>query len=429
MMWKLIVRSCSGFYLAASLSVLSVVDALAVDAVSVDEAVSHSVLDNQPTITLNLHQAPLDQVIQQWAEQANVNVVLPEPSDQTLSVRMASVPMLEALELMATLAGLEAREHFGVWVVASKQHWQSVDASRALRHEEMVLKHRDAEAIMALIEPSLSDRGKITLDEQANRLWVMDTPAHLEAIKARTALLDQPIPQVLIESRIVIANRDFNKALGLRFGIDRQQADDASAGLSSAVADTGITSATGRINLSLLSARYRLDAELSALEASGQGRVISTPRVMVANRAEAFIQQGVSVPFEAVQSGEGAGTGAVSVQFKEAVLALKVTPLVLADGRIQLDLHITQDTVGQIFQTGRGGSVPSIDTRQLGTRVWVEDGQTLVLGGIFQEQDAKLMAGVPGLSQLPGVGRLFQRTSHDDQRRELLVFITPIVQP
>lgn len=381
------------------------------------------------SVTLNLHEAPLDQVIRQWAEQTKLNVIVPEPIEHMLSVRLESVPRLEALDLLAMLAGLEVRDHRGVWVVASSDYFDRLDARQALIKQEIQLLHRDAVTLMPLLEPALSDRGRLVMDEQGNRLWVTDTKAHIETMQATVATIDQPVPQVLIESRIVIANRDFNRALGLAFGINKQQPDEASSVLASARSDASISGATGQINLSLLSARYRLDAELSALEASGRGRVISTPRVMVANRAEAFIQQGVSVPFEAVQSGEGASTGAVSVQFKEAVLALKATPLVLADGRIQLDLHITQDTVGQIFQTGRGGSVPSIDTRQLGTRVWVEDGQTLVLGGIFQEQDATLMAGVPGLSKLPGVGRLFQRNSHDDQRRELLVFITPSIQP
>lgn len=381
------------------------------------------------TVTLSLHQAPLEQVIRQWAEQTQLNVIVPEPIEQTLSARLESVPKREALDILAMLAGLEAREHRGVWVVASSDYFETLDARQALMKQEIRLLHRDALDVLPLLEPSLSARGQLVLDEQGNRLWATDTQANIEAIEAIAASIDEPIAQVLIESRIVIANRDFNRALGLAFGINKQQPDDASGVLTSASSEAAISGATGQINLSLLSARYRLDAELSALEASGRGRVISTPRVMVANRAEAFIQQGVSVPFEAVQSGEGSSTGAVSVQFKEAVLALKATPLVLADGRIQLDLHITQDTVGQIFQTGRGGSVPSIDTRQLGTRVWVEDGQTLVLGGIFQEQDATLMAGVPGLSKLPGVGRLFQRNSHDDQRRELLVFITPSIQP
>jgi len=274
----------------------------------------------------------------------------------------------------------------------------------------------------------LSRRGSIELDLSNNRAWIEDIPVVLDRIEKHIEWFDQPMPQVLIESRIVIANRDFNRALGMAFGIETRSSSDVPAD-SSAFIELPVANASGQINVALLSAQYQLDAQLSALEASGLGRVISTPRLLTANRAEAFIQQGVAVPFEAVLSGEDGQRGAVSVQFREAALGLKATPLILSDGRIQLDLEITQDTVGQIFQTGRGGSVPSIDTRQLGTRVFVSDGQTLVLGGIFQEQDAKLSSGIPGLSQLPGLGRLFERTSHEDQRRELLIFITPTLFP
>lgn len=381
-----------------------------------------------PHLSLTVEGAPVSALLYQLAEQAEVSLILAEPVESMLSLSVSNHRLDDVLDLVVALAGLESRELSGVRVVASSAYWFEHDQSRPLRQQAFALVHRDVADVEEVIAAQLSSRGQLKADASANRLWVQDTRAVLEVVRETLASLDQPTPQVLIESRIVIANRDFNRALGMRFGISRQPSDALDGSSGGARADLATANATGEINVSLLSARYRLDAELSALEASGQGRVISSPRIMVANRAEAFIQQGVAIPFEAVQAGEG-NTGAVSVQFREAVLALKTTPLILSDGRIQLDLNITQDTVGQIFQTGRGGSVPSIDTRALGTRVWVEDGQTLVLGGIFQEQDSQLIAAVPGLSQIPGLGRLFQRNSHEDQRRELLVFITPTLLP
>jgi len=161
---------------------------------------------------------------------------------------------------------------------------------------------------------------------------------------------------------------------------------------------------------------------LSALEAEGDGEVISTPRVITANQSEAFIQQGVEIPYE-----QAASSGATAVQFKEAVLELRATPLITPDNRIQLELEIKQDTVGEIYQTGRGGSVPSIDTRELATSVLVNNGETVVLGGIFQDERNRTQDRVPYLSSIPGLGNLFKRRSNQNKKRELLIFVTPTI--
>ena len=150
--------------------------------------------------------------------------------------------------------------------------------------------------------------------------------------------------------------------------------------------------------------------------------MISTPRVITANQSEAFIQQGVEIPYE-----EATSSGATSVQFKEAVLELKVTPLITPDNRVQLDLNVKQDTVGEIFQTARGGSVPSIDTRELSTTVLVANGDTVVLGGIFQDEKASKEEKVPWLGDIPGVGALFRRRANESKKRELLIFVTPTI--
>jgi len=178
----------------------------------------------------------------------------------------------------------------------------------------------------------------------------------------------------------------------------------------------------GSIGLSFLAGNVLLDLELTALEAEGEGEIISTPRVVTANQSEAFIQQGVEIPYE-----QAASSGATAVQFKEAVLELRATPLITPDNRVQLELEVKQDSVGEIYQTGRGGSVPSIDTRELSTSVLVNNGETIVLGGIFQDESARKEDRVPYLSSIPVLGHLFKRRANETKKRELLIFVTPTI--
>jgi type IV pilus assembly protein PilQ len=297
----------------------------------------------------------------------------------------------------------------------------------------------------------LSDRGSVAVDARTNTLMVTDTPDRIIAIQKLVLDLDRPVRQVQIESRIVIANSDFGHALGVRFGVTALHhgsnilaiaADGVGADLlnpGTNPRDDGLLdvagiperynvnlpvadSNAGTIGLSFLSGKFLLDLELSALEAEGDGEVISTPRIVTANQSEAFIQQGVEIPYE-----QAASSGATAVQFKEAVLELRVTPLITPDNRVQLELEIKQDTVGEIFQTGRGGSVPSIDTRELATSVLVNNGETVVLGGIFQDERQRQEDRVPYLSSIPGLGNLFKRRSNATKKRELLIFVTPTI--
>jgi len=322
----------------------------------------------------------------------------------------------------------------------------------------------------------LSERGSVTIDQRTNTLLVTDTAEQIDRVRELVTELDRPVRQVFIESRIVIARSSFNHELGVRFGVagsasldnnlltigGSSEATDRMANVGLArrqllgqrpgrpsllpdadpgdVIDVGtegiavptledrlnvnlpVANPAGAFGVSFLASNYLLDLELSALEAQGEGEVISTPRVITANQNEAFIQQGVEIPFE-----EATNSGATNVEFKEAVLELRVTPLITPDNRVQLNLAIKQDTVGEIFQTGRGGSVPSIDTRELGTRVLVENGQTVVLGGIYQEERNFNTTKVPMLGDVPVLGALFRRRATNDEKRELLIFITPSI--
>ena len=297
----------------------------------------------------------------------------------------------------------------------------------------------------------LSERGSVTVDSRTNTLLVTDTAEKILEIRDLVAELDYAVQQVQIESRIVIASSDFAHELGVRFGVtalhlgsnigviaaDGFAADTVNPAINPR--DDGLldipsypsryqvnlpasSQNASTLGLSFLTGDVILDLELSALESEGEGEVISTPRVITANQAEAFIQQGVEIPYE-----NSTSSGATAVQFKEAVLELRVTPLITPDNRVQMDLNVKQDTVGEIYQTARGGSVPSIDTRELETTVLVANGDTVVLGGIFQDENSSREEKVPWLGDIPGVGALFRRRANDSQKRELLIFVTPTI--
>mgnify|MGYP006288979491 CR=1 FL=1 len=405
------------------------------------------------------------------------------PWDQALDIVLETrnLDMRESgnVRWVAPTAEIAAREQQILRARAERQELEP------LRTVLIPVSYADSEALAELIQASidsggeggfglLSERGSVTIDRRTNTLLVTDTAEQIQAVRDLVAELDRPVRQVLIESRIVIARSDFNHELGVRFGVTGTQGindnllslsgsnlatdrisnvslarrtllgqragrpaflADADPGDPITVGTEGIAVPTledrlnvnlpvsnpaGALGISFLANNFLLDLELSALEAQGEGEVISTPRVVAANGQESFIQQGVEIPFE-----EATTAGATNVEFKEAVLELRVTPLITPDNRVQLALAVKQDTVGEIFQTGRGGSVPSIDTREVGTSVLVENGQTLVLGGIYQEERNYNTTKVPMLGDVPVLGTLFRRRATQDEKRELLIFITP----
>jgi type IV pilus assembly protein PilQ len=267
--------------------------------------------------------------------------------------------------------------------------------------------------------------------------------------------LDVPIKQVLIESRIVVVNDDFSRDLGVRLGVTAF--NESATGLT-AISATGegtdhmidtylenqaipgspilleypsltnrynvnvpISDAAGRFALAVLDRDFLVDMELTALVAEGRGEIVSTPRVITANQKEATIKQGVEIPYQ-----QSASSGATTIQFKEAVLELVVTPQITPDNNIIMDLRVSKDNVGEIISTGGlGGTVPSIDTRSIETQVLVADGQTIVLGGIYETERRETVKRVPGFSSIPGVGFLFRSKQRVDNKAELLIFVTP----
>jgi type IV pilus assembly protein PilQ len=428
-------------------------------------------------VTFNFQDIPVRSVLQLIADVSDLNIVVADSVQGNLTLRLTNVPWDQALDIIMDARNLDKRENGNViWIgptaeiAAREQQLLQAQLDRAilepLQSVLIPISYAKATDLAELIVNTtgegggrggyseyglLSERGTVTVDERTNTLLVTDIPEKIVELRELILELDYAIRQVQIESRIVVANSEFAHELGVRFGVtglhwgsnigviaaDGRAADIVNPAINprdDALRDLPVypnryqvnlpapTATAATLGLSFLTGDWLLDLELSALESDGEGEVISTPRIVTANQAEAFIQQGVEIPYE-----EATSSGATSVQFKEAVLELKVTPLITPDNRIQLDLNIKQDTVGEIFQTARGGSVPSIDTRELATTVLVANGDTVVLGGIFQDEKASKEEKVPWLGDIPGLGVLFRRRANETRKRELLIFVTPTI--
>ncbi len=321
----------------------------------------------------------------------------------------------------------------------------------------------------------LSQRGTVSYDDRTNTLLVSDTPQKVIEIRQLIAVLDRPVQQVLIESRIVIATDTFARELGVKFGISGGYEDNNGNVVSTAGTATGTdrmsnlalnnrfnggrglpvfnpsapaTSTTGggiavpslndRLNvnlpaaspagsfgLAILGADYLLDLELSAAQTEGRGEVVSSPRVVTANQKEAVIKQGQEVAYVTFQNSGAGGVGTATVQFKEVVLELKVTPTITADDRVVLNLAVKKDAVNRYIDNPGGGQVPIIDKREINTSVLVDNGQTVVLGGVYEVEKRDDLTKVPFLGDVPILGNLFKKTGRTDTKAELLIFVTP----
>jgi type IV pilus assembly protein PilQ len=365
-------------------------------------------------------------------------------------------------------------------ILASKKEVQEL---AQLRTDFLQVNYAKASDLAALIKAKdntlLSDRGNVSVDERTNTLLLQDTTDRLTEIRRLVSTLDIPVRQVQIEARIAIVNNDFSRDLGVRWGysnINKAGANTYSvSGSATGVEDTansvlaqnaaiaraiaaGAAAGTppdftgvpnlrlqsgpgaylvnlpaantaGRLAMAVLGQNYLVDLELSAAEAEGRGEIITAPRIVTANQREALIAQGVEIPYfeSANAGGTVGGVNQVTIKFKEALLSLKVTPQITPDNRIIMDLEVIKDSVGQIVTVSNGNSVPSIDKRKLTTQVLVNDGQTVVLGGIMETEKRDSETKVPLLGDIPVLGHLFKSRSAVANKRELLVFVTPRV--
>ena len=424
-------------------------------------------------LTLNFQDIEVRAVLQLLAEVSGLNVVVSDSVAGSVTLRLDNVPWDQALDIILATKGLDMRQVGNVMLVAPAPEIaareraelaakQDIQQLAPLRSEFLQVNYAKASDLATLLSGGqgsgsslLSERGRVSVDERTNTLLVYDTAERISDVRRLVAALDIPVRQVLIESRIVVANDDFSRELGVRMGATyvRENGDDgiisvtgSAVGNASVVDsaigninDTGnafpvtlptldnrynvnlpVGDAAGRIGLAILGSDYLVDLELSAAQAEGRGEIVSSPRVITANQKEASIEQGVEIPFQ-----ESSASGATATQFKQAVLSLTVTPQITPDDRIILDLEVTQDTVGEFVPSGTGGLVPSIDTRRIMTQVLVNDGETVVLGGIFETERRDEETKVPLLGDIPGLGRLFKRTNSVSNKRELLIFVTP----
>ena len=411
-------------------------------------------------LSLNFQDIEVRSVLQLLADFTDLNIVVSDSVSGRVTLRLKNVPWDQALDIILQSKSLGKRQAGNVIMIAPAEDIATREQAELegqqkkielapLRTEYFQANYAKASDLAELLKSEtgglLTERGSVSVDDRTNTLLINDTVEQLTEIRALVLRLDVPIRQVLIESRIVIASDDFNQEMGVRWGLNRNTANPGGAdegdgfvlsGNNDGVANliNGDDLGTERFNINLPSSNSfgslglalaklpfgtLLELELSAMQAEGTGEVISSPRVITANQHEAYIEQGVEIPYL-----EASSSGATSVSFRKAVLGLTVTPQITPDDRIVMDLTVNQDTVGEIFSTGTL-SVPSIDTRELSTQVLVDNGETVVLGGVYEQTLINEIDFVPFFGKLPLIGKLFQHTTDQDEKSELLVFVTP----
>ena len=414
-------------------------------------------------LSLNFQNIEVRAVLQVIADFTGLNIVTSDTVTGNLTLRLKDVPWDQAMDIITQSKGLAMRKTGNVILVApadelATKEKQALEASQqiedleALRTEVFTLKYMRAEDLVKVITDSkqkiLSKRGSAVPDARTNNVFVQDTPKYLEQVQAIINKTDVAVRQVMIESRLVIADDKYSRALGARFGVNKlnttgnssyaiggnlaqtstvgasQVATTGVSGSTSPSGSTdglqsnlGLTNASGSLAFSLfrLPAGLLLNLELTAMESDGRGKVVSSPRVTTANQHKAKIASGTEIPYL-----EASSSGAATVAFKSAVLSLEVTPQITPDDKIIMELDVKKDRVGQVYS-----GVPSIETQNINTQVLVGNGETAVLGGIYEQITRNDVEKVPFFGDLPIMGNLFKRKTVQNDRTELLIFVTP----
>jgi len=411
-------------------------------------------------LSLNFQNIEVRAVLQLIADFTGLNMVASDTVSGSLTLRLKNVPWDQALDIILKTKGLAMRQTGNVILIAPTEEiaarekleleaQKQIEELAPLRSEFIQVNYAKASTLATLLKAEenslMTDRGKVSVDERTNTLLVRDTSEAINSIRELVATLDIPVRQVLIESRIVIADDSFNRDLGVRFGVSYQWNVNGSnrtqglvggglagdtnfggvigpgnslstSGNQDLLVDLPIGNPASAIKFAVVSIPdFILQLELQALQLEGRGEVISNPRVVTANQKEATIEQGTEIPFQ-----EASSSGATSTSFKKAVLSLKVTPQITPDDRVIMDLEVNQDTVGQEFS-----GIPSVDTRSVSTQVLVDNGDTVVLGGIYEQTKREDIEKVPFFGDLPYLSWLFKTTSVRDDKRELIIFVTP----
>lgn len=414
-------------------------------------------------LSLNFQNIDVRSVLQVISDFTNFNIITSDSVSGALTLRLKDVPWDQALEIILQAKGLDMRKNGNVIWIAPREELAArekleleskiqINDLEPLRTETFQINYHNSKAIFDGVlkdkdKTILSKRGSVILDERSNKLIVTDTNTRLDDVRRMLNDIDVPSRQVIIEAQIIEAEDTFSKNLGARFGAT-QNRTIATGGLyqtSGNTIDTGFLTgqiedkskfqpdrlnfnnvasqiagkSAGQIGLTLLnsSGTGLLNLELSALEADGRGRVVSRPRVMTADQIEALIEQGVEIPYQTATS-----SGATAIQFRKANLSLKVKPQITPDGRINMKLDINKDTPNTQIATGAG---VAIDTKHVSSEVLVENGGTVVIGGIFQQDTKAVLTKVPLLGDIPFLGVFFRNNEKKDNKTELMVFITP----
>jgi type IV pilus assembly protein PilQ len=404
---------------------------------------------NGRSISLSFQDIPVRTVLQIIADYNEFNLIISDTVTGNITLRLDGVPWDQALSIILKVKGLDKRMQGNILMVApadelaareaqTLQARQQVEELSTLYSEYIQINYAVAAEFAELIKNEdtsiLSARGSVSVDERTNTLLIRDTAKSIEDIKRMVTILDVAIRQVVIEARMVTVNDNLNEELGIRWGATNTDGESTTSGSLEGVDSArggDVPSLVNRLNVNLpvatpagtiafqvarLANGTILDLELSALEKESKGEVIASPRITTSNQKEAYIEQGVEIPYQ-----EAASSGATATQFKKAVLSLTVTPHITPDDKIILDLIVTQDTVSEV----KSGLAPAIDTQRIGTQVLVNNGETIVLGGIYQQAIINTVSKIPILGDIPYLGWLFRTSSQLNQKKELLIFVTP----
>jgi type IV pilus assembly protein PilQ len=394
-------------------------------------------------LTLNFQNISVREALNVIADFTGLNIVISDTVNGNLTLRLKDVPWDQALDIILQSRGLDMRRNGNVIQVAPRQEIaareklalsasQEISDLEATRTESFQLSYQQGKDIIKLLtnkdQRILSKRGSAVVDARTNTLFVQDTPSRLEEVRKLIKQIDVPVRQVMIEARFVSAGDSFNRTLGGRLSYGSTKAQGFAVGSNTPTATRGTisggsvnlpgaASGTGGLTLSLFNpaATNTLTLELTASELDGRTKNIASPRVVTADKTEATISSGVQIPYQQATS-----SGATSVAFKDATLSLKVTPQITPDDHINMKLEVNQDTVGTVYS-----GVPSINTKKVSTNVLVDNGGTVVIGGVYTQDLSNSVQKVPLLGDIPVVGWMFKNDNKTDTKSELLVFITP----
>ena len=417
-------------------------------------------------LSLNFQNVDVRSLLQVIADFTNLNIITSDSVQGSITLRLKDVPWDQALDIILQSKGLDMRKNGNVIIVAPREEIAAKEKLELearnqiadlepLRTENFVVNYQKAEDVRRLLvddkQRLLSKRGSVMVDPRTNQMFVQDTTSRLEEVRRLLQRIDVPVPQVLIEARIVEADDRFSQNLGARFGFARitngewinggagssigPSSSASSSGNSITIGGTTVTNpnfvnlpaaglggfSPGTIGLTLFNSSVTrlLNLELTALEADGRGKIVSSPRVITADKVKANIEQGTEIPYQAATS-----SGATQIQFRKAVLRLEVTPQITPEGAIFLNVNVNKDSPSAV---ATGGAGVAIDTKAVQTQVLVENGGTVVLGGIYEQTERVTTTKVPWLGDIPIVGWLFKNTAKVNDRTELMIFITPRV--